>query len=157
MIEIRELKSNDNFKELVNLSKEFFKEYESHHEEFFKIDKLEDKHITDYFSRWINNNDGVTYIAISNMEIVGYITIYVKTQAEYWKVKRIGDISGLMVKKSHRCKGIASLLFEKSMIFFKKKGVKYFTVFTAVENHVALSFYKKQKMSPIYSTMMGEL
>lgn len=36
MIEVRELKHSDDFTALIALSREFFREYESHHEIFFR-------------------------------------------------------------------------------------------------------------------------
>ena len=157
MMEIRKLKSDDNFDELVLLSTEFFKEYESYHDYFFEIDELLKEHIIGYFTRWIDDDNGDTYIAIVNGEIVGYITIYVRKQADYMMVKKTGEISGLMIKKAHRHTGIAEKLFNASMEFFKKKEVKYFTLFTAIENQGALAFYKKQGMKPLDTTLIGEI
>lgn len=157
MIDIRELNHNDDFEALIALSREFFREYESYHENFFEINELKAEDITDYFSKWIDDDNGETCIAISDNEIVGYITFYIKAQADYWMVKKIGEISGLMIGKSHRRKGIAEILFNESLEFFKKKNVRFFTLFTALENNDVLEFYKKQGMMPICITMMGEI
>lgn len=157
IVEIRKLRRDDNFEQLIQLSRDFFEEYESHHAEFFKIDKINDQHITDYFYRWLNNENGVTFIAVEDGNIVGYITVYVQDQSSFWAVKTIGHISGLMVSKAHRRKGIAELLYDASLKFFKQKKVRYFTVFTSVNNQGALNFYEKQEMIPLYSTMIGEI
>jgi hypothetical protein len=44
---LKELDTNDNFSELLELSKEFFYEYENNNQEFFKIDIIDlfDNHI----------------------------------------------------------------------------------------------------------------
>ena len=157
MIEIHPLKIDDDFKDLIALSREFFMEYESHHVDFFKIDKLHDDDIIDYFSKWITHDDGETFIAVTGDVIVGYITVYVQSQAGFWKIKQVGNISGLMVHSAHRRKGIARQLLGKGKSFFKKKGVRYFTAFTAVGNRDAIRFYKKCGMTSLYTTMMGEI
>ncbi len=155
MIEIRPLRINDSFEDLIALSRAFFKEYEEHHKDFFKIDKLRDEDIVDYFSRWLTNDNGETFIAIDGDRIIGYITAYVKSQAGYWKIKKIGAISGFMVHEDYRRKGIARRLLAEAGSFFGKKGVKYFTAFTSVANRDAIKFYEECGMVPLYTTMLG--
>ncbi len=155
MTEIRSLRKDDKFNDLISLSREFFEEYESHHENFFKIDRLSDSDIVDYFSQWIDDEDGETFIALTGGRIVGYITVYVRTQPIYWKIKRVGDISGLMVQKAYRRRGIAGQLLAKARAFFEKKAVRYFTVYTAIGNRGALEFYERSGLLPLYTTMMG--
>jgi len=48
LVNICRLKKDDDVTELISLSKDFFCEYESHHEEFFRIDNLSDKDIINY-------------------------------------------------------------------------------------------------------------
>ena len=155
MTEIRSLRKDDNLNDLISLSREFFEEYESHHENFFKIDRLSDSDIVNYFSQWIDDEDGETFIALTGGRIVGYITVYVRTQPIYWKIKKVGDISGLMVQKAYRRRGIARQLLAKARAFFEKKAVRYFTVYTAIGNRGALEFYERSGLLPLYTTMMG--
>lgn len=155
MTEIRSLRKDDKLNDLISLSREFFEEYESHHENFFKIDRLSDSDIVDYFSQWIDDKDGETFIALTGGRIVGYITVYVRTQPGYWKIKKVGDISGLMVQKAYRRRGIAGQLLAKARAFFEKKAVRYFTVYTAIGNRGALEFYERSGLLPLYTTMMG--
>jgi ribosomal protein S18 acetylase RimI-like enzyme len=156
MIKIRPLQKEDSFENLISLSKDFFEEYESFHEDFFKIDRLRDRDIVDYFSGFIDHADGKTYIAIDDEKIIGYITVYVKSQPGYWKIKKVGDISGLMVRKEYRRRGIGQRLLSEAASFFKSKGVKYFTLFTSSENHTALKFYEKCGLTTLYTTMLGD-
>ena len=156
MTEIRSLRKDDKLDDLISLSREFFEEYESHHEDFFKIDSLSDGDIIGYFSRWIDNDDGEIFIALTEGKIIGYITVYVRTQPNYWEIKRVGEISGLMVQKAYRRRGIAGQLLAKAKAFFEKKAVIYFTVYTAVGNRGAIEFYERSGLVPLYTTMMGE-
>lgn len=100
------------------MSKDFFHEYKSYHEEFFKIDNLSDDDITDYFNRFIDVEDRRAFVAILDGKIVGYITVYIKSQPSFWKIKKVGEISGLMVHNDYRRKGIARQLLNKAVDFF---------------------------------------
>ena len=157
MIEIRKLSNEDNFKNLIYLSREFFQEYQAHHKDFFALDELKDEHIINYFSSFCDRTTRQAFIALDEGRIVGYITVYVKEQADYWQVKRLGEISGLMVQKEHRQQGIGRRLLDRAKDFFAAQGVKYYTVYTAVENRAALDFYRQNGLAPLYTTMVGEI
>lgn len=154
-IEIRPLRKEDSMDQLILLSKEFFKEYEFHHEYFFKIDVLNNEDILKYFSNWLNNDDKVALVATVGNRIVGYITVYIMNQPNFWEIKQIGHISGLMVEKSYRHKGIGSKLFSAAIDFLKKKQVNYYTLFTAENNIDAIQFYKRNGMTPLYTHLIG--
>ena len=157
MIEIRPLNKDDGFADLLSLSREFFYEYGAYHKDFFKIDTIQDGHIVDYFTRWRDHENGRVIVAVDGERIVGYITVYVAGQADYWAVKTVGHISGLMVQQEYRRKGIATALLAAAKKFFAEKAAKYYTVFTAVENRAALEFYARNGLAPLHTTMIGEV
>jgi ribosomal protein S18 acetylase RimI-like enzyme len=156
MAKIRRLQTGDNLEDLVALSRAFFAEYEAHHDAFFEIDELQDTDITGYFSRSLDTDDGATFIAIQNGDIVGYITVFVREQASFYKVKQVGAISGLMVHPDHRRQGIASRLLAEAKAFFQAKGVTYFTVYTATANQAAVQLYGRNGMAPLHVTLIGK-
>ena len=157
MTEIRLLEKDDALDDLITLSREFFYEYEGHHGDYFNIVSLEDDHIIRYFTSFWEHETRKAYIAIIDGKIVGYITIYINEQADYWQVKKVGEISGLMVKKEFRRLGIASELMKKAEVFFQANALKYFTVYSAVNNREAIDFYKKCGLHPLYMTLVGEV
>ncbi len=156
MIEIRSLRKDDKFDDLISLSRAFFAEYEAHHTDFFTIDDLRDEDILSYFSHLQDNENGDVIIALDGDRIVGYITIYVKTQPDYWHIKKVGDISGLMVHPAYRRFGVASRLLTIAREYFMRASVKYFTVYTAANNRDAITFYEKNTLVPLYTTFIGE-
>jgi len=157
MIKIRSLQKDDGFNDLISLSHDFFNEYETHHKEFFKIDNLRDEDIIRYFSHWRDHEKGDVFIALDGDRIVGYLTAYVKSQADYWDIKEVGDISGLMVDKAYRRLGIAGRLLVKARDFFERQSIQYFMVFTAVANLDAIRFYERNGLAPIYTTLLGDI
>ena len=105
----------------------------------------------------MNADDGVTLVAIVDGRMVGYMTSFVRRQADFYQVKQIGAISGLMVHKDHRRKGIARQLLSATIAFFHKKGVEYFTVYTATANQAAVQFYERSGMKSLHVTLLGEV
>ncbi|MEW5872334.1 MAG: GNAT family N-acetyltransferase [Chloroflexota bacterium] len=157
MIAIRSLRKDDDFSDLISLSRQFFGEYETHHRDFFKIDHLEDEQIIAYFASFCNRDTRQALVALDGERIVAYITVYVHEQVSYWQVKRLGEISGLMVQPEYRKQGIAGRLLAAAKSFFAAQGVRYFAVYTAVANRAALEFYAQHGLVPLYTTMLGEI
>jgi len=154
---IRRLKRDDDLADLINLSREFFAEYEAHHKEFFDIDGLEDVHISDYFTTTIDPENQATFVAMLDRKTIGYITVHVRPQPAFYRMNKVGAISGLMVQREHRRSGIASRLLAKAQAFFKDQGVRYFSVYTAISNDAALRFYETNGMAPLYTTFIGKV
>lgn len=157
MIEIRTLQPEDDLHDLIGLSREFFDEYQGFHEAFFDIDSLQDEDILAYFRRFVASPDAQALIALRDGKIIGYITAYLQPQRGFYQVKRIGHISGLMVHKVQRRNGIANQLFSKAVEFFTQYGIRYYTVFTSVNDQAAISLYEKNGMTPLHITLIGEL
>jgi GNAT superfamily N-acetyltransferase len=155
MITIHRLQREDSLQDLIELSKAFFTEYEGHHPEFFKIERLGDDDIADYLSRTLDSADGVTFVARLQGRTIGYVTAFVRRQSDFYHVKHVGVISGLMVHKDHRRKGIATRLLAESIAFFWEHGIGFFTVYTATANAAALEFYARLGMAPLYTTLIG--
>jgi ribosomal protein S18 acetylase RimI-like enzyme len=157
MINICSLNLDGPFDDLISLSREFFQEYQANHQAFFKIDDLKDEDVIHYFSSFCGAKNRGAYLALVDGQTVGYITVYVKEQANYWQVKRVGEISGLMVRKEYRRLGIGKELIARAKGFFIARDVRFYTVYTAVENRVALDFYRHNGMTLLYTTMIGEV
>ncbi len=156
MLVVRELRPEDNLTAVLTLCKEFFDEYEQHHEEFFDTDNLRDADISGRFLESMESDNSATIIALLNDVIVGYASVSVREQPQFYKVKNVGAISGLMVAKDHRRKGIAGLLFQEVKAFFRRHGIKYFIMYTAVANQAAIKFYEQNGMIPLHTTFIGE-
>jgi ribosomal protein S18 acetylase RimI-like enzyme len=157
MMRLRQLTPDDNLDDLIAISWDFFDEYSVHHKAFFQIDELTPQHIRDYFSRSVATDNGATFIATAQGRIVGYITVFVRTQEDFWKVKGVGSISGLMVSGDYRRRGIATGLLAKAVAYLRRRGIKYFTTYTAVANQAAVEFFERSGMMPLHTTFIGEI
>ena len=155
-VRVRRLQKGEGAQDLVALSRAFFAEYEAHHEVFFRIDSLSDEGILAYFSSFLEREDRAAFVALWQGRIVGYITALVEVQPPYWQIKRVGHISGLMVQEEARRLGIGGRLLDAASDFFREQGVKYYTVYTAVENRGAIEFYRSHGLAPLHSHFLGQ-
>jgi ribosomal protein S18 acetylase RimI-like enzyme len=156
MITIRELRREDDLKVLLTLCKDFFREYESHHSEFFDTDNLSDDDISGRFLESLESDSSATLIALVDGAIVGYASVAVREQPRFYKIKKVGTISTLMVAKDYRRRGIATQLLLEAKAYFRRHGLKYYTFFTAVANREAISLYEKLGIAPLHTSFIGE-
>jgi ribosomal protein S18 acetylase RimI-like enzyme len=157
MIKIRELQSEDDLAAVLKLCKDFFAEYEGHHKEFFNTDNLHDANIAGRFLQSMESSGSATIIALVDDAIVGYASIAVREQPGFYKIKRIGTISAFMVAKEYRRKGVGTGLLKESREYFRRNGIKYFTLYTAVANQGATRFYEKNGMVALHTSFIGEI
>jgi ribosomal protein S18 acetylase RimI-like enzyme len=155
MTTIRRLRPEDDLADLIALSRDFFEEYAAHHE-FFRIDQLLDEDILGFFSRSLDSDESATFVAELEGRTVGYITVSVRPQPTFWRVKEYGAISGLMVHRDHRSQGLAGRLLAEAMAFFQQKGVRFYTAYTAAANQPAIDLYRQRGMVPLAVTLLGE-
>lgn len=154
-IHIREMR-NDDLRPVLALCKAFFAEYEAHHEDFFDTFELRDDQLSGRFLESITSDSSSTLVAFASDTLVAYASIKIRSQPEFYKAGRIGSISGLMVAPEFRRQGIATMLLAEARKWFRERGVKYFTVYTATANDPALQFYRRSSMQPLQTTLIGE-
>ena len=154
MIDIRRLRVDDDLGDLIALSHAFSREYEAHHEAFFEIDELRDTDVAAYFHGMLTRDDAAAFVAVDGERMVGYITAYVREQPPYWRVKRVGDISGLMVHPDYRRRGVGGALLRAATAFFRECGAGYYTVYTSIANEAAIRCYKRHGMTPLHTTLL---
>jgi ribosomal protein S18 acetylase RimI-like enzyme len=156
MLSVRELRPEDDLDAVLALCKDFFAEYEQHHSAFFDTDNLKDEDISGRFLESMESEDSATFITLVDGAIVGYASVAVREQPPFYRTQRFGALSGLMVAKDHRRKGIATRLLAEAIDYFRRRGIRYFTVYTAVANEAAVRFYEQNGMAVLHSTFIGE-
>ena len=153
---IRELQPDDDLKAVLALCRDFFLEYESHHEEFFKIENLSDTDISGKFLESMESDNSATIIALVNNKIVGYASIATREQPRFYKIKKVGTVSALMVAKEYRHRGIATRIMTEVKDYFRRRGIKYYTFYTAVSNKAATRLYEKIGMTALHTAFLAE-
>jgi ribosomal protein S18 acetylase RimI-like enzyme len=157
MIEIRKLKKNDDTSDLISLSREFFEEFQINQNDFSFVDSFIENDVIKYFSKFVDTDEKTAFIALDDLRIIGYITVYISNQSFLWKTKNVGAISGLVVKKEYRHRGIGKKLFEAAVSYFGKMQVSHFTVYTTDKNARSIEFYEHNGMEPLCCNYIGKI
>ena len=111
--------------------------------EFEIKDNNRDGSYKEFLNSHMESKDGTVFIAENNGEIVGYALIFIKDEIPIYKNKKIGCASDLYVKKNFRNKGISSKLRDKSIEWFKEKGIKFLSTPMYPDNKFVHSLFKK--------------
>ena len=152
---IRRLSRGDDIRDLIVPSRECFREHAAHHPAFFAIGALRDGDIARYFSRFTDTDDSAAFVALAGNRTVGYVTVSIKPQPAFYRIKRVGAVSGLMVDMAHRRRGIAGELLARTKTFLQKQGIKHVTVYTATANEAAIRFYERNGIRQLQVTLAG--
>ncbi|MEA2037459.1 MAG: GNAT family N-acetyltransferase [Nanoarchaeota archaeon] len=92
----------------------------------------------------IKSKKGVILVAENDNELLGFTLLIIKGEIPIFKIKKIGYIADLFIRKKLRGKSIGSKLMKESIKWFRKKGLKYISVGLYADNTPAHSFYKKK-------------
>jgi ribosomal protein S18 acetylase RimI-like enzyme len=97
------------------------------------------KEIENFTKKMIRGKKSTMIIFESNRKINGIICF----SEDYWKNKNIPHIVEFAVHKSHRHKGVGTLLLEYIFNLLERKGYKSVTIRTWSTNKLALNLYRK--------------
>ncbi len=110
---------------------------------YFYVDSLfKQKEVDEMHKVWVLNlfNDHANKILVAkdNKKIVGFVTCSID------KIKNVGVIDLIGVDKKYLCRGIASALINKALVWFSTK-VKQVVARTQLKNYPAIALYQKAR------------
>ncbi len=136
--------------EIVNLWKKFMKypdEILIKNNKKLKPYFTKKKNAANMFRKYAQTNilskDAVIHVAEIKGKLVGYSLSFIKKNIPIFKMKKIGYISDLFVKKEFRGMGISTRLKNEAIKWFKKRGMKHASIKVYKGNNLAHSIYKK--------------
>ena len=91
----------------------------------------------------IISKDKVTFIALLDNKIVGYLIASIQKGESYRTLKRIAELENMLVIEKFRCLGAGGLLVNEFFKWAKSMKVSRAKVVASAENEKAISFYKK--------------
>ncbi|MAG91304.1 hypothetical protein CMO83_01355 [Candidatus Woesearchaeota archaeon] len=132
---------------VVLLWKEFMRENNSFKsKEVLKVDQFNND-ASNLFRKFVINNikskNSVVLVAEEKSKIVGFIQAQIKDNLKVYKVKKIGHISDLFVKRNYRKRNMSSVLKNFAFKWFKSKKIKYVSLQTEIRNKLAHKIYEK--------------
>ncbi len=110
----------------------------------------------DFVKKQIYSKNGLLLVA-EDFELVGYLLSYIKPNIPIFKIKKLGHLSDLYIKKGYRKKGIATKFRDIAFDWFKEQGIKHVSISVYPENNVARKIYEKWGFFDFHIEMRKEL
>lgn len=111
---------------------------------YFQFNEYPENLIIDYINNTILDNDSIIYIAVKNLEIIGFIGGKIQNNfLPFLYPDKVAYIFGAYIKKEFRRKGVLKKLEEKIISFFKERNVEYIDLNVMSYNSSGSNCWKK--------------
>ncbi len=140
-IDIREAEERD----LLNMSVLWSDLAEMHQEimkEYTLADNARQEWIK-FMEESMEKNNIISFVAEEKGEIIGFISVSLRRRARIFKLKNIGAIMDLTVKKERRHEGIGRSLVLRAESWIRERGFDLAVLTVAPENEGAMKFWNK--------------
>lgn len=121
-INIRELEKAE-IEYVLPLLQKMFVEHDQAEPGFFTPASYSRDQIEIYLNEALVSKTCKVYVATKDSEIVGTIRASIKEAPSFYKDKWIGYTDDLVVKETYRRRGIGGELINKSLEYYKSKGI----------------------------------
>jgi GNAT superfamily N-acetyltransferase len=106
----------------------------------------------------IDNKTGLFLIAEDKETIAGFMNVLFDSQKDFlFENNPTGDIKHLWVRKGFRRKGVATVLRDYAIMWFKKKGCKQLRLRVSNKNPQARAVYLKWGFEPSSTVMRKKI
>ncbi len=119
---LRELEKGD-IEYVLPLLQKMFLEHDQIEPGFFTSASYSRDQIEKYLNEALESKTCKVFVATKDTEIVGTIRATIKEAPSFYKDKWIGYTDDLVVKEVYRRKGIGGELINKSIEYYKLKGI----------------------------------
>jgi ribosomal protein S18 acetylase RimI-like enzyme len=99
------------------------------------------------FTNYITQKEGVCYVAVTDENVIGYISGELK-KPESWRNVKVSEISNIMILQGHRKQGVGKLLCKEFYAWSKSQGANQLMVEASAPNANAIEFYKSIGFEP---------
>lgn len=110
----------------------------------------------DYFTKKIEETNGVCFVAEIKKKIVGYFTA-AKKEVPGYRLIIVADLENLVVDGKFRNRGIGKKFADSFAVWAKKIGAKRVSVNVFSGNEKGINFYKREGFLPFESILEKEL
>ena len=128
-------------------------EFHSQNDPIFTLKASGHEHYAVWFMEQIMNDSALPLVADSDGKIVGFSLSFLRKYPATWLQENYGEINDISVTKDYRRKGIGTKLVNKSIEWFRSKGIKRSEVKIAPSNEVSSKFWRKIGMTSYLETM----
>lgn len=110
-----------------------------------------------YFKEKIIGKTSITFVAIKDKEIVGYLSGGLTKSEAYRSVSQISEIETMFVLEEFRSLGVGKMLYEKFKEWSKGEGVGIIRVEATAQNKKGINFYKKMGLNDYTLILEGRI
>ncbi len=89
--------------------------------------------------------------------IVGHCLAFITEHPPVIKTKQYGKFQELAVTARCRRSGIGEGLFNETLNWFRKHGIKHLEVQVSIFNELSMAFWRKMGFSPYLETLYSEI
>lgn len=112
--------------------------------------------VHDWYCTTLDDNKRVTFVAIEEENVLGFIHGYIKEEAGTTVNDTVVVLDALYVKENNRNKGIGTSLIDEFKKWSKALEAKYIDLLVLINNNSAIELYKKHGFKPLKSYMRAE-
>jgi len=131
--------------------------FHARHDAYFTLNKNGANHFGDFVSLNIENRDWNIMVAEHKHELVGFCIGVIQNCSPVYECPRYGFIQDIAVTESHRRKGVAQRLFEKTNSWFKENGIDRIELDIAIKNSVSKRFWAKMGFRDVLKRVVMEI
>jgi len=138
--EIRKAKKKD-MEQIIQIDLEDLMHYHSKFDsKYYKLDKNAEKEVKKFFIKSLKSRKIQFFVAVSGDEILGYSVAVIEKRHALFKIKEMGSLSAVVMKKKYQKKGIGTALIKETLLWLKK--MKMVRLVVDVKNKYVMKLYE---------------
>ncbi|MCC7570980.1 GNAT family N-acetyltransferase [Candidatus Micrarchaeota archaeon] len=128
------------------------------HKEYHPIfHEVENCGVNAVTTNYIDNRNGIAFVAEENSEIVGFAGAQIKLMPETFKIKYTLHLTDVVVLPEYRGKGIGLKLIEKIKEWAGENKIQYITLSVSFKNNFAVQLYEKAGFKDLSKDMIMDV
>lgn len=137
---------------LLELWREFF-DYHRDIDPYYARSEDALDHIGKRFREKIAERDSQVLVAVEGGAVIGYSLFWIADDSPFVREKKHGFICDLAVTSTHRSKGVGEKLLERTLAWFRAKGIRRIAIYTLTGNPRAAAFWRRHGFEPTMRCM----
>lgn len=127
--------------QIAPLTRDFLKQHSSYSPLDVLVPPTKKKETRSWEKR-IRSRKYTVFVAESEGEILGFMTLLFQKRYSFKKVRDVGEIEIMAVSSKARGRGVGKAMFEEAKKYFESKGMSHLLINVRLKNP-ALGFWKK--------------
>jgi len=114
-------------------------------------------HIARWLRKCIRSRNTIVFIAEDQGRTVGFSVASIVTNPPIRKLRQVGNIDVLFVKRAYRGRKVSSMMMKASLEWFRKRKIRHVGLEVMAANRPASSIYRKWGLYDFFVVMRMEI